>query len=457
MKPPRFSLSLSVCVLLLAFWIFMVFNQNRWRDCYVLHWDLACYHLYLPATIGYGDLTGLSFYDSVYVKYQPAKGFTPSKEQPYNSIFKHPVTQKYYIKYTCGVALFQLPFYLLAHLYSLNQSFYPVDGHSPPYQLAVLFSTLFYVFLGLLLLRKWLLAYFTEIAISCALIILAMGTNLYYYTAYEGGQSHVYLFFLYALMLYCTDSWYKKQDYWAMIGIGFALGWATLTRPTDFFLVAIPAFWAIHKGKETLLLWYKNALQILLAICVFSLFLFLQMIYWKITTDHWIFFSYTNEHFDFTNWHIIDGLFSYKRGWFLYTPLALLGFIGMYFAYKNPPTRFYVFPFIGYYLPTLYVIFCWWFWTYGGSFGCRALLQSLALLALPIAALCQYVLSLPKKMPQRAFFFIVFLGISLNIFQTFQYSHDIIHWDLMNKKYYWHVFGQWRDPNDEDRKLLHER
>ena len=55
-----------------------------------------------------------------------------------------------------------------------------------------------------------------------------------------------------------------------------------------------------------------------------------QMIYWKEMTGRWLYFSYgSDERFFFGDPAIIKGLFSYRKGLFIYTPLLLFAFAGV--------------------------------------------------------------------------------------------------------------------------------
>ena len=58
-----------------------------------------------------------------------------------------------------------------------------------------------------------------------------------------------------------------------------------------------------------------------------------QMIYWNEMTGHWLYFSYgSDERFFFGDPAIIKGLFSYRKGLFIYTPLLLFAFRRDYIA-----------------------------------------------------------------------------------------------------------------------------
>ncbi len=100
----------------------------------------------------------------------------------------------------------------------------------------------------------------------------------------------------------------------------------------------------------------------------------------------------------------------------------------------------------------IYVVFSWDAWMYGWSFGCRALVESLAVLAIPLAALVHFIRSrnwLIKSISVTVFLFLIWL----NIYQTHQYTRNILDGYRMTKAYYWRIFGQMK-VTDEDKRYL---
>lgn len=62
-----------------------------------------------------------------------------------------------------------------------------------------------------------------------------------------------------------------------------------------------------------------------------------QMLYWHYKTGMYIYDSYKNPGvgLDYLSPHIINVLFSYRKGWLLYTPVMIFSLIGFYFLYKK--------------------------------------------------------------------------------------------------------------------------
>ena len=100
----------------------------------------------------------------------------------------------------------------------------------------------------------------------------------------------------------------------------------------------------------------------------------------------------------------------------------------------------------------VYLVFSWHNWFYGGSFGCRALIQTLPLLAIPLALFIDR--SFTKKIVQKIIVSItLILLISLNLFQTWQYNKNIIHYAYMNEVVYWQVFLSTKNNPQAEKNL----
>jgi hypothetical protein len=259
-------------------------------------------------------------------------------------------------------------------------------------------------------------------------------------------MSHGYLFFLYSSVLFLTERWYRERSLTFSILLGLALGMITLIRPTDVVVSLIPLLWFTHDFSERLKIWNENALKILAIVLSAAFVLSIQLIYWKLMTDLWIYYSYQHEGFNWTDPKIIQGLFSYKKGWFIYTPLAFVGILTA-IAMLFTKLKSYSLMIGAIYIPLIYVVFCWSNWYYGGSFGCRVMIQTLALLAYPLAFLLEWLIGSKSKTLLVVVFSFIGILVALNLFQTWQYDKGIIHWEAMDKEKYWKVFGKLSKPS----------
>ena len=101
----------------------------------------------------------------------------------------------------------------------------------------------------------------------------------------------------------------------------------------------------------------------------------------------------------------------------------------------------------------IYIVFSWRNWYYGGSFGCRALIESMAVVAIPLAMIIEWIFS-SKKMLLNILTLTVFsFFIALNVFQSYQLINNKTEWARTNRAFYWRTLGK-LDVTAEDRKLL---
>ncbi|MBL0064814.1 MAG: glycosyltransferase family 39 protein [Bacteroidetes bacterium] len=306
---------------------FFINGENR-RDQIVS--DVVSYYGYLPAFFIYHDAT-LSFIDR-------DNGALKSKYWPETT-----PDGKYVLKTTMGLSILYMPFFWLAHAYA-NVSHYTPDGFSRPYQTALVISCFFYVLIGLWYLRKLLLLYFTDGITALTLLCVYFGTNLVWYTTREAAMSHAFLFSIISVFLYFTVKWHENPNWKNTFIAGVLIGLAILIRPTMLLLSLPFIFYNVNSWKsfvEKIQFFWKERMHILLIfVCVFLCAL-PQLIYWHTATGHWFYYSYTSERFYFNDPHIIDGLFSYKKGWLIYTPIMFdCDYRNFYVSSGNPRLQF---------------------------------------------------------------------------------------------------------------------
>ncbi len=236
------------------------------------------------------------------------------------------------------------------------------------------------------------------------------------------------------VQIYFTIKWYQTFKLGNIFSVAFLSGFCTLIRPTSIFVIIIPLLIGIANFddlKLRFLVFIKHKTQLLFAVFIFFIPWIPQFLYWKIYTGSFIFYSYGKEGFDFTTPQLINVLFSFRKGWLLYTPIMVFSLIGFYHLYKINKGLF--FPITVYFLITFYVLSCWWCWSWGGSFSNRGLIESYAFLAFPMAAFYNWF---NKKIPKITLRIAVVILIAYNLLQTYQYCAVVIHWDNMTKESY---------------------
>lgn len=414
--------------------IWTIFNISNWKKNKVIIHDIISYYSYLPATFIYHDLS-FEFVDNM------PKDFTGTIWY-----LKAPNGARVQ-KMSMGLSVMYSPFFFIGHQIAKLSSF-PADGYTQPYQFMLVLSSLFYLFWGLFVLRKTLLRFFDDKTTTLTLLVLFFGTNLFFYATNESPMSHVYSFFLFVMVINFTIKWHESQSFLNTIIIGILGGLIVLIRPSNIIILLVPFFYGIYNretltAKANLLLekWFHLVIVVILII----LFFFPQMLYWKVITGNSLYYSYGDESFYFTHPQILKGLFSFRKGWLVYTPLMILSIAGIPFLFKQ--LKFLAIPILLFFVINIYIVFSWWCWWYGGSFGMRSLIESYAVLSIPLALFIKYIFN--KKLWIKAIVSIlIFLFLSLNLFQTLQYRRTIIHWDSMTKEAYFKTFGKLKFPEN---------
>ncbi len=446
-KKPKIAITPSAWISLLLI-SGIVFFRFMYPPVNILSWDVFGYYLYLPATFIYHDLklTDISWVNQLIDQYQTTSTLYQATLLPDGG---------WVMKYSMGMAVLNTPAFFIAHIFSFAAGFKP-DGFSLPYQYAWAVSGLVYATIGILMLRKVLLEFFDDGVTSVVLVLTVLATNYFQLTAFDGYLSHNYLFTLYTIIVWFTIRWHKEPRLQYALWLGLALGLAVLVRPSELVCIIIPVLWGISDYQS-----FKQKLQILrlnymhIVILVFCVLIagLPQLIYWKYSTGHWIYYSYNNagEGFDFAQPYVLEVLFSFRKGWFIYTPVMVFAIAGFINLYRKNLSLFY--SILVYSVVNLYIVSSWTCWWYaGGSYSQRALLSSYVLLAIPMGYLVQSVLSWNKilRYLTGAFISIILL---LNLFQTWQWAHGIIDRTRMTKAYYMSTFGK-TTVTDADRKLL---
>ena len=419
-----------------AVYLFSFGYFQRWNTSIRHGGDSWGYYGYLPATFIYGDLHDIS--DS-YLKRFSYTNLGPHFPSPGGEL---PIAENGHrvIKYTCGVAVLQLPFFAIGHAWAGLDSNYPQDGFSFPYVFCVLFGNLFYLLLGGYLLYLLLAGYFNAKIAFWTLLVLALGTNLFNFAVYRAGMSHAYLFSLYAGLMYATWRFYAKPQQQWIIWAAICAGMITLIRPVEILCLAIPLAYGLTdkvKLQERITFWGKHWRWLFLAAGIFILCGIPQLLYWKYASGHWLFDSYPNEAFDFANAKIASGLFSTQNGWLVYSPIMALCLTGIVALFRK---RDWLWPVLLILPLHIYIAYSWWCWYYINGFGSRPMVELYALLAIPLAYSFAYL----DRRKWTSFFLVVITAgaICLQLFQNWQHSEGILWSEMANGAYYRAVFGK---------------
>ena len=137
------------------------------------------------------------------------------------------------------------------------------------------------------------------------------------------------------------------------------------------------------------------------------------------------------------NPHFIAGLFSYRSGWLVYTPVMFFALAGITILFKR--LKEFSWAILIFMALATYIIVSWWCWWYGGFFGMRSFVDYYGNLAIPLALIFTEIAKI-KKHSFIIILFIVVLAVAQNIFFTEKYKSSSIHWDSTTKASFWHSF-----------------
>ncbi|MBL0328633.1 MAG: hypothetical protein IPP64_04280 [Bacteroidetes bacterium] len=398
---------------------------NHWKD--IIEADGKGYYAHLPAVFIFNDLN-FSFFDSIEKKH-------PNPAIYYD--YRVNVAGKTCNKYFSGTALAMSPFFLIAH-WSAGFLGFEKDGYSKIYLISISFAAIFYLWLGLYYLKKLLHEFSSNGSlISFLLVIFTFGTNLFYYAVCEPAMSHIYSFAFITAFVFYSKKYFESPNSKSVLLLSFFLGVIVLIRPVNGILVFVLPFltfnWFVFVSGVNFL--FKRYWIFLLSILILVSIVGLQLIIYKIQTGQFFVDAYGDESFNWLSPHLIDFLFSYKKGLFLYTPILLLSVYGFIVLYKKSKYRFYTLTF--FILLLFYILSSWWNWWYGGSFGTRVLVEYYSLFVLLLLFVIESIHWLKGK---TVFFSILVVFMIVSQIQMYQYRYYHIHWEKMDKKHYWNCF-----------------
>ncbi len=401
-------------ILVLYVMIFLVFKSPEKSWDRVINSDGKGYYAYLPAIFIYHDLQ-FKFVEQYETQYYPSNRAV-FKE------FRNDAGTRKVDKYFPGMAVLWLPFFLFGHVMAWLE-IYPMDGYSLPYQYSIALSALLFLWLGARWLKKLLKLFGSDESTAAGITFATiLGTNLIFFTIVEPSMTHVYSFALITGFMYAVYHLFHHFHAKWFVRSLLAFTLVFLIRPTNGLVVILIPFIAgsrvvlketfskITSDKKTLLRGFAQAL-ILLAV---------PLVLWYLQTGKWIVYSYGDEKLGFLHPHFLSILFSYNRGWFVYTPIAFVSMFGLAGLYRQ--NRFRFFWLLGFLLLFIYVMSCWWVWYYASKCGQRVFIDLYAIVGILLLFLFKSVKDVVWK---QLLTVLVVLLVSLNLLQFYQHTQWI--------------------------------
>ena len=413
-------------ILITTFIVVNIFGTDSFREVFI-DGDGSGHYAYLPTLIIYHTVDFADVFE-----------FEKSQRPlDYMGHYFHKQGDILINKYTAGTALLQLPFFLIAYILSFIFGLTP-DGYNIIFQYCIALSAVFWVGIGI--------SYFVRLLKSFGIIdnfgwllavVTLFGTNLFFYTFIQPSFSHTFSFTVITMFLYYARTLFQNYSRKGIMMAAFSLGLVFLVRPANIIVIAALPF--VAETPRNLLNSIKQKLKnhdYLISIPIFILAISPQLIINYLQTGSLIIYGYKNEGFYFDDPQIFNFLFSYQKGWFVYTPLYLLLFPALVYLWRKKSV-YSVISFLIFFGIQVYVFSSWWNWYYGDSFGMRPMVDYYGFYSLVIAI---FIYRVKGKLIKIAISIFVILMIIINMLQSYQYAVGIIHPDSMSKKSYWHVF-----------------
>lgn len=425
------NLSLATLILAGAFiFIFRITHVNQKE----MSWDVLGYYLYLPATFIY-DEPMLKNYDWL-KKINEERDLTGT----YYQVSSTPSGEPMYF-FLMGMSYFYLPSFLTGHLIA-NLSGSPVDGFSAPYRYALVIGGILYTLIGLYFLRKILRHYFSELISSLVILIIVFGTNYIHHLTLDNLATVNVLFMLMAILIWNTIRWHQDFKARNLVAVGVSVILMGLVKPSEILSILIFLLWGLGSWSDAhnkLKMIWAQRITVLLTIGICLVIASPQILYWYSKTGFFLYDSYKNPGvgLDLTSPHIIKALFSYRKGWFLYTPVMIFSVIGFYFLFRNNRKIFLALA--GYWLAAFYIVTSWTEWWYGAAYSNRALITTYPVLAICLGYFLQDMRA-QKVFAKVLFGLAVVLMVFLNQFQWWQLRNYILDPYRTTKEYYWATF-----------------
>lgn len=426
---------LALLIILFAV-VYINLHYSNWKNPKnIIVNEILSYYGYLPATFIYNDIT-LEFIKQDRDKFKGKFWFTKSP------------TGNLILMTSCGMAVLYFPFFIVAHSVAELMG-YVADGYTLPYRLALVISSIFYLMIGAVFLQKFLLKYFSKQIVAVTLLTTILATNLLWYVTLEPAMSHAYSFALISTFLFVIDRWFDHPSIKYTIYIGLLIGIISLIRPVNIMIVILLILWKVISWgelKSRILFfiekWYLIVLMLVMFVVVWSP----QLIYWKYVSGSFFYYSYPEDQsFFFLNPQLFNTLFSWRKGFFIYTPVMIFAFAGIGLLYKSK--RGFFWPVLVYFIITWYIMSSWWSWWYGGSFGLRPLIDSYGVFSIGLAAFLTWVRK-TARLKKTILLTLFILSIMLSSWHFKRYRGGSIHWNSMTREAYFDSF--WREKPSSD-------
>jgi len=298
-------------------------------------------------------------------------------------------------KYPVGMAILEVPGFVIGQLTARHVARTPTDGASVPYQLAVAWSLIVFYFLSFCLLYRAMLSLGVSRMWAFGFCLTSiLGTNLIHYVAKEMTMVHAAGVAVFNLLLYLVVKWVNANGRIRVVRgllLGGLLGLLFLIRNTNVLLVPVLAAVIWVRGRV-------RFSELIPMLCGSLLVASLQPLSLWFLWGRLRFSTYYNESFTSGLAGVMNTLVSARHGLLVYSPwYAILIFLVVYGAVRTPRVRCICAAAVASFVALAIANGTWCCWWFGYSFGSRAFVEVLPALSLA-AALAVTQLGVSRKL-----------------------------------------------------------
>jgi hypothetical protein len=338
--------------------------------------DAVGYYIYLPAAFLDHDLSLVRTVDRSFGgDLQKAGELRPARHG-------------YLGPHQIGEAILLVPFFAVGHVIAIANGSHR-DGFSWPYQGSAMTAGLLYGLVGLALLGSFLRRWFGASIVCATLLALTFGTNLFHYLTFDAVYSHAFSFAAIAFVLWSTVRLGERPTLARALRLGAGVGLVGTIRPTNLVIALFPLLFGVRtlsdaRSRARAIATHPRLLGA--AAAGFLVPAMLQALYWYHLTGHPIVDAYgSGPRLELTHPHLLAVAFSVRKGLFFWTPLVALALAGLPSLRTRAPELLVATTVV--LAVNFWVVASWSQWWYGGSFGQRPFVDTLALVAIGLAGL----------------------------------------------------------------------
>ncbi len=276
--------------------------------------------------------------------------------------------------------------------------------------------------LGIVILLRVLFCYFDRRAAIITVLLIPAGTNFLQILLVSESHAHAILFILYLTIIWLSFLWQKGRHWGYLLPMLPVVLGISFLNPPGIFILLFPLLADVGERDFLRKSIIPQIDQYVFLILILILCLDLQNYSWFIQPGKDLFYGMAGKSaFPVNPANIHRVLFSANNGLFRYAPILIIAFAGFWYLAEKSRALFLS--------SFLFFIICLVYvssdpvWRFAGRFGYPNLVETYAVLALPLASLVEGMFS-RKKISRALMIVATCLIIVLNCFMMYRFGHS---------------------------------